>query len=164
MTTAHHPRPRLASRIARAGLLATLEVGVVIALLLAIRTDSAAPSPETQRPLSTTTVAQQPASYRSQPIRVHGAIVERPTRISKHDRGAFVVEGEDQRSRLLVVPADGYKRQATLRIGTHVIVHGTVVIPPDSPRLAGRVASRTAIAERTDSSALLKATRIEIAR
>jgi len=164
MTTVHHPRPRLASRIVRAGLLVTLEVGVVIALLLAIRTDPAAPSPEPDRSLSTTAVAAEPADYRSAPVRVQGAIAERPIRLSKRDRGAFVLEGENERSRLLVVFADDAERQPRFKIGTDVIVHGTVVIPPDSRRLARRATSRTAIAARTDSSALLKATRIELVR
>jgi hypothetical protein len=162
MTTVHPSRPRPASRIARAGLVFMLEVGAAIALLLAIRTDPATPAPEPDRPLSTTTVAAEPADYRSAPVRVQGAIAERPIRLSKRDRGAFVLEGEDERSRLLVVFADDAGRKPRLKIGTDVIVHGSVVIPPDSRRLARRVTSRTAIAARTDSSALLKATRIEL--
>jgi hypothetical protein len=165
MLTVHHPSsPRLASRIVRAGVLVTLEVCVAIALLLAIRTDSATPSPEPDRPLSTVAVAAEPKDYRAAPVRVQGAIAERPLRLSERDRGAFVLEGEDERARLLVVFADDNRRHPRLKIGTDVVVHGTVVIPPDSRRLARRVTSRTAIAKRTHSSALLKATRIELAR
>jgi hypothetical protein len=164
MTAVHHQRRGPASRIVRAGLVFMLEVGAAIALLLAIRTDPTTPSPEPNRPLATTAVAAQPADYRSEPVRVQGAIAERPTRLSKRDRGAFVLEGEDERSRLLVVFADDAQPQPRLKIGTDVIVHGSVVIPPHSRRLARRVTSRTAIAARTDSSALLKATRIELVR
>jgi hypothetical protein len=154
----------LATRVARAGFVVTLEVGVVIALLLAIRTDPATPSPEPDRPLPTTAVAAEPAEYRSAPVRVQGAIAERPLRLSKRDRGAFVLEGEDERSRLLVVFADDAERQPRLKVGTDVIVHGSVVIPPDSRRLTRRATSRTAIAKRTGSTALLKATRIDLVR
>ena len=164
MTAVHHQRSRPASRIVRAGLVFMLEVGAAIALLLAIRTDPATPSPEPDRPLATTAVAAEPAAHRSAPVRVQGAIAERPLRLSKRDRGAFVLEGEDERSRLLVVLADDAERQPRFKVGTDVIVHGTVVTPPDSRRLASRATSRTAIAARTDSSALLKATRVELMR
>jgi hypothetical protein len=162
MATVYQPRPRLAHRIARAGLLAALEVGAAIALVLALRADPAAPAPEVDRPLSTRAVAAEPAAYRSAPVRVQGAVAERPIRLSKRDRGAFVLEGADERSRLLVVYADDAERRPRPKLGTQAIVHGTVVIPPESRRLARRASSRTAIAERTRSSAILKATSIEL--
>jgi hypothetical protein len=160
--TTHHPRPRLARRIARAGLLATFEVGAAIALVLALRTDPAAPAPEVDRPLSTRAVVAEPAAYRSMPVRVQGAVAERPVRLSKRDRGAFVLEDADERSRLLVVFTDDAERPPRPKLGTQVIVRGTVVIPPESRRLARRANSRTAIAERTDSGAILKTTSIEL--
>jgi hypothetical protein len=62
-----------------------------------------------------------------------------------------------------VVPADE-ARLLSLRVGTVVVVRGTVVVPPDSKRLADRVTSRTAVAQRAGAPALIKATRVETAR
>ena len=90
---------------------------------------------------------------------MEGIVGQRPTRIQRHDRGTFVLLGK-RRTRLLVVPA---RRGALIgfRAGTPVVVRGSVVIPPRRSRLARRATTRTALAERTGSPALVKATDVE---
>jgi len=152
---------RYAPRIARAGLLAALEIGVAVALVLLVRTTPVTTA-EAPKPLTAQAVAAEPATFRSQDVRVLGTVVEWPTRIERRDAGTFVLAGTKD-ARLLVVPA-GDMRLTAFRVGTNVIVHGSVVIPPDSSRLARRATSRTAIAKRTNAPALIKATKVELAQ
>jgi hypothetical protein len=154
-------RPRGSLRLVRSLLILSLEVGVLIALVSALRSTPSAPAEPPAPPLGADAVAASPASYRSSEIAVRGTIVERPTRISSRDRGAFVLAGRDG-GRLLVVPADAAKLR-NFRIGTTVTVDGRVVIPPDSKRLARSTASRTAIAERMGAPALIKAVEVRLA-
>lgn len=154
-------RHRYAPRLARAGLLAALEIGLAFALLLLLRT-TPVPVAEAPKPLPTRAVAAEPASFRSQEVRVLGRVVEWPTRIKRRDAGTFVLGGAKD-ARLLVIPA-GDARLTAFRVGTNVIVDGSVVIPPDSDRLARRTTSRTAIAKRANAPALIKATKVELAQ
>jgi hypothetical protein len=154
-------RHRYIPRIARAGVLAALEIGVAVALLSLLRTTSV-PVAEAPQPLTAQTVAAKPASFRSQNVRVVGTVLEWPTKIKRSDAGTFVLAGT-KNARLLVVPADD-ARLTAFRVGTNVIVGGSVVIPPDSGRLARRATSRTAIAKRANAPALIKATKVELAR
>jgi hypothetical protein len=151
---------RRARRIARAIMVAALEVSVAIALLLMLR-GGPQPLAAEPEPLNARAVAVEPASFRSQDLRVQGTIVDRPTRIKHRDAGTFVLEGAGAK-RLLVVPA-GDARLTAFRAGTKVIVDGSVVIPPDNPALARRTTSRTAIAKRANAPALIKATRVMLA-
>ena len=66
-------------------------------------------------------------------------------------------------ARLVVVPADRQRLRA-FTVGTIVKVSGSVVIPPDSRRLARRPTTRTAIAKRADAPALIEATRVDYVR
>ena len=76
--------------------------------------------------------------------------------MSLHDRGAFVPLG-DHGARLLVVRA-GKARFAAFLAGTTVKVSGTLVIPPDNPRLRHeRATSRTSMAWRVHAPAVVKA-------
>jgi hypothetical protein len=137
-----------------------LELGVAAALLLVITSSASAPvGAGEQPPLTTEAVAAAPASYRSRDIQVQGRVAAWPKRIRSRDRGTFVIKGT-RGSRLLVVPADRQRLRAFM-VGTMITVHGSVVIPPKSKRLARRPTSRTAIAERADAPALIKATRVD---
>jgi hypothetical protein len=107
-------------------------------------------------------VANDPASFRGGELTLRGRVVERPLRVSTRDGGTFVVEGRGG-ERLLVVPANR-KRLPTFRTGVDVVVRGTVVIPPDSRRLARRAASRTALAKRFDAPAVVKAIEVHLPR
>jgi hypothetical protein len=138
-----------------------LEAGAALVLLAAI--DSApTPAGVTTPTVGVDAVAAEPASYRSQTLRVRGRIVQRPTRVSARDRRAFVLDGA-RGGRLLVVPADEV-RWPTFKVGTAVAVHGTIVIPPDSRRLTRRPSSRTAIAQRIGAPALIKATEVRLSQ
>jgi hypothetical protein len=154
-------RRRTALRLARAGLIGALEGAVVIVLVLVVRSGPDAPA-EPARPLTAATIAADPAHYRSQDVRVRGAIIDRPTRVASKDQGSFVL-ASGHGGRIIVVPADE-ARLLSLRVGTVVVVRGTVVVPPHSKRLADRVTSRTAVAQRAGAPALIKATRVETAR
>ncbi len=156
------PRRRTAHRLSRAGFVIALEAAVAVALVTMIRDASAIQAPPEPRALGAETVAAHPERFRSRTIEVEGIVGRRPTRIEWRDRGTFVLLGK-RRMRLLVVPA----REATLagfRAGTPVVVRGTVVVPPRRSRLARRVTSRTAIAERTGAPALVKGTDVEFLR
>ena len=141
-------------------MLAALELGLALTLLSLLRT-APVPVAEAPEPLATRAVAAEPASFRSEDVRVLGTVVEWPTRIKRSDAGTFVLAGAND-ARLLVVPADD-ARLTAFRVGTNVIVDGSVVIPPASGRLARRTTSRTAIAKRANAPALIKATKVALA-
>lgn len=154
----------LGFRTARLLFVLGLEAAVAFALIGTI-TSASTPSADAQAaapPLNADDVAGKPTAFRSREITVAGRIRPRPTRVSAQDRRAFVLEGARD-GRLLVVPADDAKLPA-YRPGTAVSVRGTVVIPPDSRRLARRVASRTAVAERAGAAAILKAAEVLVVR
>jgi hypothetical protein len=134
-------------------------LGAAAGSSLLIRATPATPADAPNPPLKTETVAAAPASFRSQDVRVQGEVADWPTRIKHRDRGTFVMQ-ETEGARLLVVPADGERLRA-FKVGTAIVVHGRVVIPPDSRRLARRPTSRTAVAERAGAPALIKATRVD---
>ena len=145
-------------RLLRAAIVLAIEIGVVVLFLAAIRQDPApADTPAVAVAVAgADAVAADPASYRDAgEVRVRGRILEYPVRVSKRDRGTFILVGESGR-RLAVVPARTAKLPA-FRAGMPVIVRGTVVIPPDSKRMARRSTSRTAIAARARAPALIKA-------
>ena len=127
------PRQR---RIARAALVCGLELGVAAALLLAITSSASAPVAAGERPpLTTEAVAAAPASYRSRDIQVQGRVAAWPKRT-----GVATGDLRDQghaRLPALVVPADRQRLRA-FTVGTMITVHGSVVIPPKSMRLARR--------------------------
>ena len=148
-------------RVARSALVLGLQAAVAFALVTAITGTPSAPADRAPASFSADDIAADPASFRSREVTVAGRVRPRPERVSKQDRWAFVLEGARD-GRLLVVPGEG----ATLpnwRAGTAVVVRGAVVIPPDSRRLARRVASRTAVAERADAAAILKAADVQLA-
>jgi hypothetical protein len=154
-------RRRRALRLARAGFVGALEGAFVIAFVLLVRGAPDAPADPAQ-PLTAAAIAASPTHYRSQVVRVRGAIIDRPSRIASQDEGSFVL-ASGHGGRVLVVPADG-ANLLSLRVGTVVVVNGSVVVPPDSKRLADRVTSRTAVAQRAGAPALIKATRVETDR
>ena len=161
-TTRHAPRTRRrrARRVLRAGFIVMLEVSIVLLLLMAVR---ATPVPPAEAAvLGAQAVADDPATYRSRSLEVQGVVGERPARIRREDRGAFFLEGAEG-GRVLVVPSKAIRLTA-FRNGTTVLVRGTVVVPPRSGRVARQVTSRTAIAARGGAGALIKATKIELAR
>jgi hypothetical protein len=146
-------------RVLRAGVVLGLELGVALLIVNLVRQEPAPAEAPAVAVAGADEVAADPASYRtSSELRVRGRILEYPVRVSGRDRGTFVLVGETGR-RLVVVPANGTKQWA-FRAGVTVIVRGTVVIPPDSERLARRPTSRTAIAERAEASALIKAVQV----
>jgi hypothetical protein len=149
-------------RLARAAFVLALEVGVAVALVLVVRSATATPAERPAPAVGVDAVASDPASFRGGVLTLRGRVVERPLRVSARDRGAFVLEGRGG-ERLLVVPADRTRLPA-FRTGVDVTVRGTVVIPPDSRRLARRAASRTALAKRFDAPALVKAGEVELPR
>jgi hypothetical protein len=153
------PSPR---RLARAAFLLALQVGVAVALVVVVRSATATPAERPVSAIGVDAVAQDPASFRGNALTLRGRVVERPIRVSARDRGTFVIAGS-RGERLLVVPADR-RRLRGFRTGVEVIVRGTVVIPPDSRRLARRAASRTALARRYDAPALVKATEVDLPR
>lgn len=156
-------RPRLPVRLARLFLVLTLEVAVVLTLVSILDAAPALPSgEEAVATLEADAVAAAPADFRAGKITVAGQIQPRPERVSRQDRSAFVLEGAEGR-RLLVVPAEN-ERLPGYRAGTHVLVHGDIVIPPGSARLQARIASRTAVAQRAQASAVLKATEVTFVR
>jgi hypothetical protein len=138
-----------------------LEAAAAFALISAITGPSSAPADVAPAPLGADEVAAAPASFRSGDVTVAGRIRPRPERVSKQDRRAFVLEGARD-GRLLVVPAQGAKLP-NWRAGTAVVVRGAVVIPPDSRRLARRVASRTAVVKRAGAAAIIKAAEVQVA-
>jgi hypothetical protein len=150
-------RRRRALRFARAAFVGALEGAIVIALVLLVRSAPEAPA-DPPRPLTAAAIAADPTHYRSHDVRVRGAIIDRPERIASKDEGSFVL-ASGHGGRVLVVPADG-ANLLSLRVGTVVVVNGSVVVPPDSKRLADRVTSRTAVAQRAGAPALIKATRV----
>ncbi len=150
-----HPPPPL--RAARAGLIIGLELAVAVAIAAVVDAEPDA-SAAASRHLNADQVASAPLSYRGPEIEVRGRVVKRPSRVSSGDRGAFVLAGDDG-GRLLVVPAGPARLQA-FRIGTVVVVRGTLVVTPSSRRLARRPASRTAVAKRAHAPALIKATSV----
>jgi hypothetical protein len=154
-------RRRRALRVARAGLVGALEGAAVVAIVVVVRHAPDAPA-EPAAPLTAATIAADPAHYRSREVQIRGAIIDRPTRVAAKDDGAFVL-ASGHGGRLLVVAADDADL-LTLRVGTVVLVDGTVVVPPDSKRLADRATSRTAVARRAGAPALVKATRVRPAR
>jgi hypothetical protein len=164
LTTRDRAKRRHRSRrVARALLVCGLELSVAVALVLVISNRASAPAgTATPPPLTTEAVAASPAAYRSREIHVRGRVADWPDRIKRRDEGTFVIEGT-RGARLLVVPA-GKQRLRAFTIGTTVRVSGSVVIPPDSERLARRPTSRTAIAKRADAPALIKATRVDYVR
>jgi hypothetical protein len=143
-------------------LVLALELGAAVAIVLVVRSAAATPAPRAAPAVGVDTVADAPASFRSGELAVRGHVVERPLRVRARDRGTFVIGG-DTGGRLLVVPADGARLPA-FRSGVEVVVRGTVVIPPDSARLARRPATRTALAKRFDTPAVVKATDVDFAR
>ncbi len=152
-------RPGRAARLARAGFVLGLEVAVAGALAQIVGAEPWASAAAPAGPLPAQVVASAPASFRDPTqLVVKGRVVKRPLRVGSRDRGAFVLAGEGG-GRLLVVPADGAGLQA-FRIGTTVIVRGTLVLTPDSRRLARRPATRTAVARRAHAPALIKATAV----
>lgn len=154
-----HPVRRTARLLAVLG----LEGAAAFALIAAISTSSSPTADAQAAPeLSADDVAAAPAEFRSRSVTVAGRIRPRPTRVAEQDRRAFVLEGARD-GRLLVVPAKDAKLPA-YRPGTAVLVRGDVVIPPSSRRLARRVASRTAVAERARATAILKAVDVEVVR
>jgi hypothetical protein len=156
-------RRRRLSRIARSLAVLGLEAAAALALFTVVTGAQSAPAEpsEASPSISADEVATRPARFRAREVRVTGRIRPRPERVSKQDRLAFVLEGTRD-GRLLVVPAEG-TRLPGYRAGTAVIVRGTVVVPPDSKRLARRVASRTAVAQRADATAIVKAVEVEVA-
>jgi hypothetical protein len=152
-------RRRRAGRLTRAAVVLGLEVAAGYAIVSAISLTPSAPA-DSPRALSVAAVAHAPASFRGRPVQLRGRIAERPERVSPRDRGAFVLSrGSD---RLLVVPAKG-ARLTAFRVGTNVVVRGSVVLPPDSKRLARHPTSRTAIAKRVHAPAILKAVEVTFA-
>ena len=156
-------RQRRRRRVARALLVCGFELAVAAALVLVISNSASAPA-GTGEPtrLTTEAVAASPAAYRSRDLQVRGRVAEWPKRINSHDQGTFVIEGS-RGARLVVVPADQRQLRA-FTVGTTVLVSGSVVIPPDSERLARRATSRTAIAKRAHAPALIEATRVDYVR
>lgn len=169
-TGAHGPEPsrvraralrrRRRRRVTRAAAVLGLELVAAYAIFSLI---SVAPSeaPASEAPAGPTAdeVATEPAQFRSQPVTVSGRIVDRPTRLPDGAIAAFVLGG-DRGGRILVL-RNKRTRGFAFKIGTTVRVSGDVVIPPDSARLAKRPASRTAIAKRMRTPALIKATRVQ---
>ena len=136
-----------------------MEVGVAALIVAAIRQEPAPDNAPVVAVAGADAVAADPASFRTAgELRVRGRILEYPVRVSKRDRGTFILVGESGRH-LAVVPASGTKLRA-FRAGVPVIVRGTIVIPPDSERLTRRATSRTAIAQRADAPALIKAVEV----
>jgi hypothetical protein len=159
----HQQSPRReVARLTRAGLVLTLEGAAALALITTIRAAPAAPADAEPATLGTETVATRPERVRSRTVEIEGTVGFRPTRITEQDRGTFVLLGK-RRTRLLVVPRDR-ARLAAFRAGTPVVVRGTVIVPPNSARLARRPTSRTAIAERAGSTAIVKATHVGLLR
>lgn len=138
----------------RAGLIIGLELAVAMAIasMIAVETGASAAASES---LGAGMVASAPANYRGPEIRVQGRVAKRPSHVSSRDRGAFVLAGKDG-GRLLVVAAGSARLQA-FRIGTVVVVRGTLVVTPSSRRLARRPTTRTAVAKRAHASAIIKA-------
>jgi hypothetical protein len=147
--------------VARSAIVLGLQAAVAFALVTAITGPTSAPADRGPASLSADDIAAEPASFRSREVTLAGRVRPRPERVSKQDRWAFVLEGARD-GRLLVVPDEGV-RLPNWRPGTAVVVRGTIVIPPDSPRLARRVASRTAVTKRADAAAILKATDVRLA-
>jgi hypothetical protein len=148
-------------RLARSGVLLALELAVAVLIVSLIRQEPAPAEAPTKLVAGADAVAADPASFRTGEQRVRGRVLDYPTRISSRDRGTFILAGESGR-RLAVVPAKRTKL-ASFRAGVPVIVRGTVVIPPDSKRLARRTTSRTAIAKRANAPALIKAVKVSAA-
>lgn len=155
------PRWPVYRRIPRALFVVGLEVAVAFALLATITADASVTEAPAAPALGADAVAAEPAAFRAGEVVVAGRIQARPERVSDADRTAFVLEGADG-GRLLVVPSDGPLPR--YRPGLQVLVRGEVVIPPESPRIARRVESRTAVAERARATALLKASEVEVTR
>ena len=163
MSISPRHRSKRRRRIARVLLVGGLELAAAAALVSVIANSSSAPAGAADTPpLTTETVAAKPAAYRSRDIQVQGRVADWPERIKRRDEGTFVIEGA-RGARLLVVPAEAQRLQA-FKVGTTVLVSGSLVIPPDSERLARRPTSRTAIAKRADAPALVKATRVRYVR
>ena len=150
------------ARLTCFALVLTLEGAAAAALVILLRTAPAEPADVGLATVGTEIVAAQPERFRSRTLEIEGTVGVRPTRIRAQDRGTFVLVGK-RRTRLLVVPRD----RATLtafRAGTPVVVRGTVVVPPTSARLARRLTSRTAIAQREGTPAIVKATQVDLLR
>lgn len=154
-------RKRPIWRVTRSAIVLGVQAAVAFALVTAITSPASAPTDRVPESLSADDIAAEPASFRSREVTVAGRVRPRPERVSKQDRWAFVLEGARD-GRLLVVANEG-ARLPNWRAGTAVVVRGTVVIPPDSPRLARRVTSRTAITKRADAAAILKAADVQLA-
>jgi hypothetical protein len=138
----------------------TLELCAALVLVSLISTTPSAPADVPPPPIDADIVAADPGSFGAAAVKGH--IIERPMRISERDRRAFVLAGP-RGGRLLVVAA----RDAQLpyyREGVEVVVHGSVVVPPDSKRLRRQTTSRTAIAKRMHAPALIKATEVQLER
>lgn len=132
---------------------------MVLAVSDSASTPAGAASPP---PLTTEAVAARPTAYRGRDLQVRGRVAAWPERIKSTDRGTFVIEGT-RGARLVVVPAVR-RRLRAFKVGTTVLVSGSVVVPPKSKRLAARRTSRTAVAKRAHAPALIKATRVQYLR
>ena len=147
-------------RLSRAAFVLGLERCAALALLAILRSTPAVPA-DGPPAADVAAIAARPASFRAAEVHVRGRIAGRPTRVSDADRGAFILDGGG--AHLLVVAAKGHGL-TWFRAGTDVIVRGTIVVPPDSKRLARRPTSRTAIAKRAHATALVKAVEVTLAR
>jgi hypothetical protein len=158
----HPPRRAAFARLARMTFVLGLEAAAAFALISVISGPSPAPAEDAApAALQADAVAAAPADFRAGQVTVEGRVRPRPTRVAPQDRYAFVLEGARD-GRLLAVPAKGVRLPAYTP-GVKVVVRGDVVVPPDSKRLAKRVSSRTAVAQRADATAIVKVAQVELA-
>jgi hypothetical protein len=142
------------------------ELAVIAALVVSVRSalsdhvvPAAAPAPVQ---LSAATVAAHPRAYRARTVAVAGRVGVNPPRRSPRDRWAFLLLGRPGHP-LLVVPARG-AALTVFKLGTRVVVHGTVTLPHRHHVNRLSPSSRSRVAHRNHAPAIVEARQVTIDR